>query len=277
VADIFEQIRQRAWTDLSYFEIGQARDVPTMLSRQEQRLYYWLGHNLPDGVGDIVDLGSFVGGSTACLAAGHITAVKKGRIHAFDRFTADENAKKRLLYSNGIARFEGADTLPLARQLLAPWVERITFHKGDITHQEWDGAPIQILALDASKVARTMDRMAAMFFPYLVPGKSVIIQQDFLHFSQPWVVAQMELLADHFEFLAHCPNDTMVYRCIKAIDEDALIEGETELLTDAELFDLIDAARQRHAGLGLDHLFQEIVRGLEHNPGQRVAWKFRRP
>lgn len=275
MSDIFEQIRQKAWTGLSYFEIGRARDVPTMLSRQEQLLYYWLAANMPADEGDIVDLGSFAGGSTACLASGRLSTLGKGLVHAFDKFTADERVKKRLLYPAGIKPFEGSDILELSKSLLSPWSDLIRFHQGDIVDQDWDGRPIQILTLDASKVAAKMDRMSETFFPALVPGKSIIVQQDFLHFSQPWVVAQMELYKDHFEFLAHCPNDSMVYRCTKKIDTDALEAGETELLTDAEILDLIEDARKRYHHLALDHLFANMVRGLEYNPGQRTAWKFR--
>lgn len=277
VTDTYTQIKNKAWTELSYYELGRARDVPTMLSRHEQLLYFWLGANMPDGEGDIVDLGSFIGGSTACLASGHSTALKSGHVHAFDNFTADERVKKRLLYPAGIAEFEGRDILNLSRELLSPWKDRVAFHKGDIADQTWDGTPIQVLTLDASKIAAKMDRMAEIFFPSLVPGSSIIVQQDFLHFSQPWVAVQMELYQDYFEFLAYCPNDTMVYRCTRQIDEEALEAGETEFLTDAEMFDLLEAARARHADLGLDHLFEDIVRALEFNPRQRTAWKFRKP
>lgn len=275
MGDIYDDIRNKAWTALSYYEIGRAREVPTMLSRQEQLLYFWLAANLPEGEGDIVDLGSFIGGSTACLASGRMAGVKKGTIHAYDKFTADERVKKRLLYPSGIAPFEGDNILPKAKELLSPWLSLLQFHPGDITDKLWDDTPIQLLTLDASKVAAKMDRMAEIFFPALVPGKSIIVQQDFLHFSQPWVVAQMELYQDYFEFLAHCPNDSMIYRCTRKIDEAALEAGETELLTDAEMFDLIGDARKRYAMLGLDHLFANMVRGLENNPGQRVAWKFK--
>lgn len=275
MSELFEDIRNRAWAGLSYSEIGRARDVPTMLSRQEQLLYYWLARSLPDGEGDIVDLGSFIGGSTACLASGRMSALKKSKIHAYDMFTADERVKKRLLYKRGIAPFDGNDILPLAKELLSPWAPLIRFHRGDITDQLWDDTPIQLLTLDASKVAAKMDRMAEIFFPALAPGKSIIVQQDFLHHSQPWVVAQMELFKDHFEFLGHCPNDSMIYRCVREIDETALEEGETELLTDAEIFDLLEDARKRHAPLGLDVKFDNMAAALEANPGQRIAWKFR--
>lgn len=275
--DFDTRLRQKGWQDVEAYQLGPARKVPTMLSRQEQKLYFWLGANMPAGGGDIVDLGSFVGGSTACLAAGLKSAIKPGKVHAFDHFTADERVKKRLLYPGGIAPFEGNDILALAKRLLAPWEGMVELHPGDITRQKWNDTPIQVLTLDASKVSAKMDQMAATFFPSLVPGQSIIVQQDFLHFSQPWVVAQMELFQDHFEFLGHCPKDSMIYRCTRRIDADALENGETEFLTDAELFDLIEDARKRHTALGLDAQFDRMVAALRFNPGQRTAWRFRPP
>ncbi|MGR3571135.1 hypothetical protein [Brevirhabdus sp.] len=272
-----DALRRRPWESLPHRFLGRARRVPTMLSPLEQQLYFWLASEHATGRGEIVDLGAFAGGSTACLAAGHIFAALDTRLHAFDKFTASDKVKQKVLYANRIAPFEGEDILPLARELLKPWEGRVVFHKGEITEQGWDGAPIEILTLDASKIAEKTDRMAEMFFPALVPGHSVIVQQDYLHYSQPWVVAQMELLADHFDFVAFCPRDSMVYQCTRAIDAEALEAAETALLTDAELFDLIAAARKRHAGLGIDERFERMTAALRANPGQRTAWKFRAP
>ncbi|MDV7144994.1 hypothetical protein R3X27_20120 [Tropicimonas sp. TH_r6] len=250
-----------------------------MLTLQEQLLYFWLSAFWAEGAGEIVDLGCFAGGSTARLAEGAQAAGLKSGLHGFDRFTAHERAKEGLLYANGVAPFEGEDILPLARQLLAPWGKRITLHRGEIDQMTWAGGPIEILAMDASKRAETGDRMAASFLPHLIAGRSLLVQQDLLHWSQPWVVAQMELLSAYFRPLAHVERDTVVYLCVADPDPTAIAIAQTAELSDEEVFDLIKSAQARFASLGwgLTERLEQMVLGLLANPGQRAAHRFKRP
>jgi len=254
---------------------GAAAGVPTMLSREEQALYLMLGATATaTGAGAIVDLGCFAGGSTARLAEGARRAGSSAPIHAFDRFTADERAKAGILYRQGIPPFEGADIFPLARRLLAPWAPAITFHRGEIDRLGWDGGPIGLLVMDASKSDATMDRMAETFFPHLIPGRSLVVQQDYLHWSQPWVPAQMERLAGAFAPLAFVPRDTVVFRCTARPDMAA---GRTEGLSDAALLAALSAAAHRLAPLGIAGRLEETAAALRANPGKRRAFRFRRP
>ena len=161
------------WSRLLERALGPARKVPTMLSAEEQLLYYWIAAFWAEGAGEMVDLGCFAGGSTARLAEGARVAGLTTGLHAFDRFTAHEAAKEGLLYQNGIAPFEGDDILPLAQSLLSPWGERVHFHRGEIDQMSWDGGSIEVLVMDASKKAQTMDRMSETFMPHLLPGRSL--------------------------------------------------------------------------------------------------------
>ncbi len=276
VSERLQQLRDRAWMQMPHQALAKARGVPSMLSRDEQKLYFWLGRNYATGAGDVVDLGSFVGGSSARLAAGLEAGGAKARVHAFDKFAADEKTKENVLYKGGIAPFDGSDILPLAQRLLAPWKDRIVFHQGEITQQSWHG-PIEILTLDASKIAALMDTMAAMFFPSLLPGRSVIVQQDFLHFSQPWIAAQMELLADYFTPLAYCPRDSIVYLCTRQIDAEAIEIARTASLSDDELLTCIRRANTRLAQYDLTARFDRMREALRLNPSKRIAWQFRAP
>ncbi len=271
-------ISRTPWTHLLDRALGASRRVPTMLSLQEQKLYYWLTAFWAQGAGEIVDLGCFAGGSTARLAEGHQAAGLASGLHAYDRFTASENAKQGLLYKNGVPHFDGEDILPLARELLAPWQDAITFHRGEIDRMDWDCGPIEILVMDASKQARTMDRMAETFFPSLIPGRSLLVQQDFLHWSQPWVPVQMELLSDFFVPLAHVPRDTIVYLCTSMPEPSVLKSRRTADLTDAEMFEHLKNAQARFAAGGwrLTEELEEMVLGLLLNPGKRAAHQFKR-
>ncbi len=273
-ADVFGKA---PWRHLMRRVLSPTAHVPTMLHREEQRLYYWLTAIWAQGVGDILDLGCFVGGSTARLAEGHRVSRLTSRIHAFDRFTADETLKEKMLYSAGIPEFVTQDILPLAENLLAPWAFAIDFHPGEIEDSIWDGDPIEILIIDAAKSTSTTDALADIFFPSLIAGQSIVVQQDFLHWTQPWICAQMELLADCFMPLAHCGDDTIVYLCTQTPDEDALTRARTSALSDDALIALVEQAATRLERFDCAARFDAMIAGIRHNPKERISWQFKKP
>jgi hypothetical protein len=275
--DRTEALAARPWVRLLERALGPARDVPTMLSPEEQKLYYWLAAFWAEGAGAIVDLGCFAGGSTARLAEGARVARHGAGLHAFDRFTADEAVKQAILYRQGVKRFDGEDILPLARSLLAPWGDAVTFHRGEIDRMGWDGGPIELLVMDASKAAETGDAMAATFFPHLIAGRSLVVSQDYLHWSQPWVPGQMEALAECFRPVAHAPRDTVVFLCERVPDAAALNAARMAGLDDAALDAHLAAAGARVAPWGLTPRLEEMRAALAANPGKRRAFQFRRP
>ncbi|MBN2906788.1 MAG: hypothetical protein JXJ18_08775 [Rhodobacteraceae bacterium] len=262
------------WSALPLSDTGGAARVPTMLTQAEQQLYFWLARDWARGAGAIVDLGCFAGGSTARLAEGRRQAGHAAPLHAFDRFTATPRVKKRVLYPAGIPPFEGNDILPLAQHLLAPWQGQIRLHPGEIEDSLWPGAPIEILAIDAAKSTAVLDAIAEMFFPSLIPGASVVIQQDYFHWRQPWIAVQMERMADCFAPLAICPDATAVFMCIRTPDAAALARGACDRLSDADLAAGLAAARQRMAGFGQEARFDRMLAALAANPGERVSWRF---
>lgn len=270
------EFHNNPWERIDLKAVADVERVPTMLAPDEQRLYFWLTSKWMQGAGDIVDIGCFVGGSTARLAAGLALAGYARHVHAYDRFTAAPGVKRRQLYQAGIAQFDGEDIFPLAQRLLAPWAETITFHRGNIEDIGWSGGAIEVLTLDASKKTDLTDQMTADFFPSLIPGRSVIVQQDFLHWSQPWIAAQMVGFADHFEPVGFAPNDTMIFLCRKAITPDALSAARTENLSDADLLDAVSQTRKMLAPFGVAHRLDRMEKGIRDNPGVRVAWQMKR-
>ncbi|TCP58326.1 hypothetical protein EV663_1442 [Rhodovulum bhavnagarense] len=275
--DIRARFAAAPWKGITAEQMAPALRVPTMLSDVEQSLYFWAARDWARGCGAIVDLGCFVGGSTARLAEGRRQAGHGARVHGFDRFTASAGLKKRLFDPAGIPPFDGRDILPLARRLLDPWSPLISLHPGEIEDNGWPGGPIELLALDASKTTGAMDRMAAHFFPNLVPAGSLVIQQDYFHWRQPWIAVQMERLAEHFVPLAACAPSTMVFLCRTPPDAGALVRAACDRLSDAELIAGLEAARARLAPFGQDHRFEKLIAAARANPGQRVAWKLKPP
>lgn len=272
-ADLFAA---RPWRRITPADLGPARAVPAMLRDEESRFYFWLGRDWARGAGEIVDLGCFVGGSTARLAAGHAAGGHPGLVHAYDQFTASEEAKARHLYAAGLPAFEGEDILPVARALLEPWDRRITFHRGDLMTKRWSGDPVEVLVLDASKTVALADHCAAEFFPALIAGRSVVVQQDHLHQVQPWLPAQMELLADFFQPLVHCPRDSVSFLCTRVPSPAELAARRLSGLDDAGLIGLIERAAARLAPLCPAESFARQIDCLARRPGARSSWQLAR-
>lgn len=265
------------WKTAEIQGFDAARAVPTMLAAEEQALYAWLTAHWMQDIGAVVDLGCFVGGSTARLAAGLAAGARKAHLHAFDKFTCDEDLKRSMLYPAGIAPFEGRETLSLVRDLLTPWQDRITLHPGQIEQQHWDKGPIELLVMDASKRIDTMDQMGRTFFPSLIPGQSLVIQQDYLQWRQPWVPVQMEAMSDWFTPIAHVPNDTVVFLNTVQIDDAALEAGRVEAMSENRKLSLLRAAKKRGDKVGYGKHLRPSIQALKANPGVVAAFDLQAP
>ena len=269
----------RPWRALVQDDIEHVLHVPSMLAWEETKFYYWLAQTFATDDGAIVDLGSFIGGSTARLAGGVMAAGAKARVHAFDRFTVDEHIKEKLLYAQGVAPFEGRDMLPVSKALLEPFGDHVVHHPGDIEDSGWTGPKIDILTHDASKSRVSMDRQAEIFWPHLVAGRSIIVQQDFLHKIQPWVPVQMEIWADHFEPLAFVRGSSVAFLCTKVPSPDLLAIRRVANLPHDEQVQMLEASRRRLGSLA-PKVKADLGAArdiLKINPGVDAPWKMKRP
>src|SRR5437763_3013922 len=69
-------------------------------------------------------------------------------------------------------------------------------HEGDLTELGWSGEPIDVLFLDVLKSCEINDAVLRDFFPSLVPGRSVIVHQDYGWGDTPWIPITVELMRD---------------------------------------------------------------------------------
>lgn len=267
----------RPWRFVTEEDLGCALGVPSMLNREEAQFYFWLAHRMAHVSGSMVDLGCFVGGSTAYLAQGAF-AQRKGqrpRMFAYDQFHASPKVKRRQLYAKGISQFDGQDTLPLSKALLSPWSDQVVLRKGRIEDSTWSDGTISLLILDASKTSRTMDMMAQTFFPHLVPGISVIVQQDELHWKEPWIAAQMQRLRACFEPLCYVPGGTVAYLYTRRVAPDLLRARRVHGLSDDRITRALANSAERLSAFGVKNKLQRQINALRLNPGQRKSWRFR--
>ncbi len=264
----------RPWLQVAQSDLGEAPGVPSMLSGEETRFYFWLTRRMAEVEGHVVDLGCFAGGSTAYLAEGNRAGGGHAKIFAFDRFHVTDKAKEAHLYAKGVAPFEGTNMLPLSKELLAPWAPNIVFRKGRIEEQDWTEGAISVLVQDASKNAEATARMAKMFFPCLIPGVSALVQQDELHWKEPWAAALMEQVKDCFEPLCHIPGGMMVYRCVRQVTAEVLTGGVDEM-EDAAMIAALEGAKARLKEFGVGARLDRQIAGIRLNPGKRSAWSFK--
>lgn len=267
----------RPWQQIDADALARAAHVPTMLRPEEQKLYYWLAREALAGPGTIADLGSFVGGSAARLALGAIDGGHRSRVHLFDRFTADERVKARHLYPAGVPPFAGEDAYPVAQALLAPFADRLRFHRGDVAAMSWPGnaGRIALMALDICKLPRVSDIVAQRFMPHLRQG-AIVVQQDFTNWDQPWTCAQTLLLTDWLEPLARV-GDSMVLRCRTVPTAAALAEATVEDMDDHMLIVALHEAADVFAAFGVEPEIEIMVEAVAANPGVRVPWRMRHP
>jgi hypothetical protein len=220
----------------------------SMLSVAERRLLYWLGAEHARGDGAIVDAGCFVGGSTVALAEGvransHVTGA---RIDAFDRFVVDEFMAEHYLARYGLRPGESFRHVFDANT--AAVRDLLVVHEGDFAAAEWEEHPIEVLFVDIAKTWELNDIVTRRFFPWLVPERSIVVQQDLAHAFCPWLAVTMELLAEHFELIGWVEQNSVVYRCRRAVPADAIPPRLQALPGDRRLA-LLDRAITRFAGV----------------------------
>jgi predicted O-methyltransferase YrrM len=258
-------------------------DVASMLSIRELALLYWLAREQWSGRGAIVDLGSFVGGSTVAFASG-LVARRDGThgriVHAYDLFEYVGDVA-----GDTLARF-GWES-PIRRPARALFDEAIRglgglieVHQGDLSQQRWTSGPIELLFVDIAKSWELNDHVLREFVPHLLPG-SVVVQQDFADEWHPWVVIAMELLADHFEWLDVVPHGSVVYRCRRPVPPGALPPRLREELPPERLIELFDRGTSRLEGelrlvaeLGAVQLLADL--GRYDDARERLAASLRR-
>lgn len=269
---------QSPWREISKQDLAPATPVPTMLSLEESQLYYWLARDWATGAGAIVDLGCFAGGSTARLGAGNAASGRHpSAIVAYDRFTADLRTKNRILYKGGIAPFEGSDILLLAHRLLTPFKPAVELRPGELEEQIWDDGLIELLIIDIAKSAASADYIADMFFPHLIAGRSIVVQQDFLHQYQPWLPAQMTLLKDCFTPLARVSKHSMAFLCTHVPTAEAIKDARTGSLSDPGLTELLIESAQHYRAFTKSDCFTAMAHEVATHPNARTSWRLRQP
>jgi hypothetical protein len=190
---------------------------PSMMSKNEKSLLYWLARSYYRGEGTIVDAGLFLGASTEAFSIGlknNPSAYAAARerlkrpIHAydiaiwagtgFDKYLEQPETQRAL---NGSTFREGDNYFPVLQRLLEPHLNLIDFRIGDIVKLARADGPIEIAFYDCLKNYERDLAAFNAFAPHYIPGHTVVIQQDYFFEAALENKIRQEFLSPYFSFL----------------------------------------------------------------------------
>jgi hypothetical protein len=192
-----------------------------MVSNEIRNYCYKYGRDTYTGEGTLIDLGSWLGSTVVPLAAGlsQNEKAKGNTIHAYDAFVWYENMTHSARYSSIRNKYKvGDDFLPEFERQTAAYAAHITIHKGNLADVAWDKSPVEYMMIDAMKDWEVALRIVREFYPCLIPGKAIIIHEDFCHHYTSWIHLIQYRLRDYFKPLNAIPNSTaVVFRLVRSL------------------------------------------------------------
>lgn len=207
-------------------------DLPGMTALTERAYYAWHCRELFTGVGEIVDLGAWFGSTTASLASGLVKnrkpAARARNVHAYDQFVwepwMDDYARLA-----AFGPYEPGDSFQREfDRVVARWHDRVEVHPGDLHEQVWPGGPIELLLVDAMKSWSLAGRIAAEFYPAVIPDSGVIIHQDFANAYTPWIHLSTYRMRDCLVPAVDVPgSETVVFRLVRGFADDGGVGEES--------------------------------------------------
>jgi hypothetical protein len=188
--------------------------IAAMTTDTERECYYRLTKEAA-GKGAIVELGAWMGASTAYIAAGIRDSGVQTKAHVYDHFKSKPGhiAKVQAFYDKeGIDKVPTGPCLETFKDNLGPLNAFIEPHPGEIEVMIWTGGPIALLVTDAPKRVPAISAVMTALRNPLQPG-SLMAWQDFCHFPSYEIPACLYRLRNHLEFVeAVVPGTTLVFR-----------------------------------------------------------------
>ena len=197
------------------------RSVTSMLSYEERALLFEITRR-SGGSGAIIDAGCFVGGSTVALASGlHASERKRvGAIHTYDFLRAEP--EHTLGYSADIDLLDpGASLRPFFEQNVAvprPDHAARRRHPRAEVERRSDRDPVHRCLQDVGGQLSRCTRVV----PVTHSGRSVVVQQDLVHWLYPWCAIVMESLSDQFEYMGWTWYASSVWKSRSALNKEDL-------------------------------------------------------
>jgi hypothetical protein len=224
--------------------------IPSMITEDEALYLHWLARCRYRGLGAIVDGGPLLGGSTVALAEGlrrnAQVSERRGRIHSYDLF--EYTPLMTRVFRGRKAPAPGASLLAEFQRNVQPWHDSIVVYPGDVCDRQWTGGPIEILFIDLAKTWDIQRHLLREFFPHLVPGVSVVVQQDYFFVSCYWIHLVMEALSPYFRISAMPEGPTLAFDLVAPIPPHLLERDYEHAFTRDDAVALMDRSLARFTG-----------------------------
>jgi tetratricopeptide (TPR) repeat protein len=221
-----------------------------MLGHSEASLCYYLAKEVFTGQGTILDAGSFLGKSAYFFAQGLLANPRyvagRDRIHCFDNFLVNEEGTVRFAACELDRTIRIGDSIrEIFEEQVATVRDLLEVHDGDFHTTDWPHRPVEILLVDIAKTESLNRRTVELFFPDLIPRRSVVIQQDYHHPWLPHIHVLMEYLADYFDLIVPRVDDSAAFLFRRPIPPEVLRRAIAWDFTYEEQVQLMDGAIAR--------------------------------
>lgn len=185
-----------------------------MTTDAERECYYRLARSSASK-GEVVELGAWMGASTAYIAAGIRDSGAGTKAQVYDLFRSKPGhiGKVKAFYDqHGIDRVPVGPCLATFRENLGELNAFVDPHPGQIETMRWRRGPIALLVTDAPKRVPAISAVLTELRDALLPG-ALMAWQDFCHFPSYEIPACLYRLRHHLEFVeAVVPGTTLVFR-----------------------------------------------------------------
>lgn len=216
--------------------------VPSMMSQQEKQFLYHLARDYYTGEGYIVDAGIFLGASTYCFGAGvrdnrnsaAIVASRPKPVISIEKGIVNPTMIRAMRHHGMGADLAAGDSFaPVVEKNVAPVRQFVRLRFGDVMEQGRAIGPIEILFLDLIKQENVARFVFGSFFRKLIPGRSIVIQQDYFFDGLEFLKPFQEYFADKFAFIGEI-GSSAIFRCVAPITMKDLSEFR-RAMQDADL------------------------------------------
>lgn len=221
--------RSRFLTESFYkqYHIDPLKYLIGMTSLEERNFWQQYTKDNYRGIGEVVDLGSWFGSTTVPLIRGLLQNPNfknsHRKLYAYDMFVWEEWMIPYIQHTKWKDKFlPGDDFLPAFKDVVLPYRKYIHVVKADLTQSSWIEKPIEFLLVDAMKSWELLNAIQSIFYPFLIPGKSVVVHQDFSHYYTYWIHLLQYRFRNYFEFMQDISGGSAVFLYQKKIPAEML-------------------------------------------------------
>ena len=226
--------------------------IQSMIGLNERSFLFHLARDYYIGEGIILDGGIFLGASTYAFASG-VRDNKRSRdilstypkpVISLDRAIMT-NSFVKAFARHGIGKklALGDSFEDIIRENIADVISFVDLRIGDILNRGLVDQPIEILFLDVLKSPEINAFALRNYFTRLIPGRSIVIHQDYFMDGLFFIRSHQEALADKFRYIGEL-SSSGVFLCKEAVsidDVDAAIEKSKNLDAMLNFMDIASA------------------------------------